>query len=120
MIKHYCVCTSQIDPNRSDHRGIIPLTLAAAYGHYECFRILLHHTELQSILAEHPTLLHVAVEAALSSETIDDDTYRIVKLLFQERREFFDQMMSSGTHPTIIEMVIWCGRVMVSNLSEYV
>ena len=104
----------QIDPNRSDHRGIIPLTLAAAYGHYKCFKILLHHTKLQPILAKHPTLLHVTVEAALSNETNIDNSYHIMKLLFEERREFFNQMMSSKTHPTIIEMVIWYGRVMVS------
>ena len=107
----------QIDPNRPDHRGIIPLTLAAAYGHYDCFNILLHHTHMksQSLLTHHPTLLHVIMEAALSIEADTDcNSYHIMKLLFEQRREYFDQMISSRTHPTVVEMAIWYGRLMVS------
>ena len=113
LIQVILLCT-QVDANRPDHRGIFPLTLAAAYGHCDCFKILLHHTKLQSILAQHPTLLHVAMEAALSNQTNDDSSYHIMKLLFEERREFFDQMVSSKTHPTVVEIVIWYGRLMVS------
>lgn len=112
--EHVSYFMPQIDPNRPDHRGIIPLTLAAAYGHYDCFKILLDHTKSQPVLAQHPTLLHVAVEAALSSEVNADNSYCIMKLLFEQRREFFDQMMSSNTHPTVVELAIWYGRVMVS------
>lgn len=106
---------SQIDPNRQDYRGIFPLTLSAAYGHYDCFKILLHHTTSQPLLAQHPTLLHVVVEAALSNDDVtNDNSYHIMKLLYEQRRELFDQMMSSKTHPTVVEMAIWHGRVMVS------
>ena len=112
------LCT-QINANRPDHRGIIPLTLAAAYGHCDCFKILLHHTKLQPILAQHPTLLHVAMEAALSNKANNDSCYFIMKLLFEERREFFDEMMSSKTHPTVVEMIIWYGRSMVSIYELY-
>ena len=104
----------QIDPNKPDHRGIFPLTVAAVHGHYECFDFLLQHTQSLPILAEHPTLLHVIVEASLSSEANIDNSYHIMKLLFEQRRELFDEMMSSSNHPTVVEMVIWYGRVRVS------
>ena len=104
----------QIDPNKPDHKGIIPLTVAAVYGHYECFEILLRYKKSFPILAKHPTLLHVIVESSLSSKANIDSSCYIMQLLFNKRREFFDKMMSSRTHPTVVEMVIWYGRVRVS------
>ncbi|XP_065890153.1 E3 ubiquitin-protein ligase HACE1-like [Dysidea avara] len=107
------------DPNTTDDRGIVPLTLAAACGQYECFKLLLSLTTLQPVLAKHPTLLHVIVEAALCNEGTDS-SYDILQLLFEEKRELFDRMMSSSTHPTVLELAIWCGRVMcVSFLLEH-
>ena len=110
----YLFLYTQIDPNKADHRGIFPLTVAAVHRHYECFEILLQHTESLPILAEHPTLLHVIVEASLSSVDNIDSSYRIMKLLFNQRKELFDKMMSSRTNPTVVEMIIWHGRVEVS------
>ena len=91
------------------------MTLAAACGQYECFKLLLSLTTLQPVLAKHPTLLHVIVEAALCNEGTDS-SYDILQLLFEEKRELFDRMMSSSTHPTVLELAIWCGRVMVSGI----
>ena len=88
--------------------------MAAVYGHYNCFKVLLQCTKLKPILAKHPTLLHVIVEASLTDEASVENSYHIMKLLFEQRREFFDQMMSSRKHPTVVEMTIWYGRVMVS------
>ena len=68
----------------------------------------------QPQLVQHPTLLHVIVEAVLSiGANTDNNSYHIMKLLFEQQREYFDKMMSSQTHPTIIEMVIWNSRVKV-------
>jgi len=70
-------------------------------------------TTLHPVLAKHPTLLHVVVEAALCTEG-NNSCYDILQLLFEERKELFDRMVSSSTHPTVIELAIWYGRVMVS------
>ena len=68
----------------------------------------------QPLLVQHPTLLHVIVEAVLSIGANTENCYHIMKLLFEQQREYFDKMMSSQTHPTVIEMVIWNNRVKVS------
>lgn len=91
------------------------MTLAAACGQYECFKLLLPLTTLQPILAKHPTLLHVIMEAALCNEGTDS-SYDILHLLFEEKRELFDKMMSSSTHPTVFELAIWCDRTVVSSV----
>ena len=68
----------------------------------------------QPLLDHHSTLLHVVVEAVLSIGANNENCYHIMKLLFEQQREYFDKMMSSQTHPTVIEIVIWNDRVNAS------